>query len=224
MIVVLTCARDRSYAESTLRQIDECTRGRKVLLVDGVDILPPSGWVGVYHPRPVDLPQNKWTAWEAFKIADRAEEDLCFFEDDLEFCKNAPSFIEDFVVPDDLAFVTFFSPWIDPTWPIGLWRHHTHSYMMAQALKFSRRTVHELAACKEEAMSMQPGGFDEALHHIAVQHRWRYGIVNPGLVQHVGATSVVGNGPLTGMRVTRNFAGREFDANGLRRCPSEFFS
>ena len=101
-------------------------------------------------------------------------------------------------MPDDLAFVTFFSPWIDPTWPIGLWRHHAHSYTMAQALKFSRETVHALAACKESAMANAPGGFDEALHCVAVERRWRYGIMNPGLVQHVGETSVVGNGPLTG--------------------------
>lgn len=224
MIVVLTCERAPSYRDVTLQQIEECVRGRKTLLVDGTDPLPPPGWDIVYHPRPVAPPQNKWTAWEAFRIADRANEDLCFFEDDLVFSKNAPSFIEDFVVPDDLAFVTFFSPWIDPSWPIGLWRHHAHSYTMAQALKFSRRTVHALATCKEEAMVIAPGGFDEALHYIAVERRWRYGIVNPGLVQHVGAESVVGNGPLTGMRVTKNFAGRAFDANGLRRCPSEFFA
>jgi hypothetical protein len=224
VIVVLTCAREPSYAESTLRQIDESATGRRVLLVDGVDVLPPAGWTAMYHPRPCVPPQNKWTAWEAFKIADRVGEDLCFFEDDLEFSKNAPSFIEDFVVPDDLAFVTFFSPWIDRTWPIGLWRHHAHSYVMAQALKFSRQSVRELAACKEEAMSIAPGGFDEALHHAAITRRWRYGIVNPGLVQHVGSTSMVGNGPLQGMRVTKNFVGREFDANGLRRCPSEFFA
>ena len=210
--------------EATTLQIDESARGPKTLLVDGVDALPPAGWDVVYHPRPCAPPQNKWTAWEAFRISDRAGGDLCFFEDDLEFCKNAPSFIEDFAVPDDLAFVTFFSPWIDPTWPIGLWRHHAHSYTMGQALKFSRRTVRELAACKEEAMSIAPGGFDEALHHIAVERRWRYGIVNPGIVQHVGVESVVGNGPLTGIRVTKNFVGRKFDANGLRRYPAEFFS
>lgn len=224
MIVVLTCARSPSYADATLQQIETCVRGRKTLLVDGVDLLPPPGWEVVYHPRPVEPPQNKWTAWEAFRIADRANEDLCFFEDDLEFSKNAPSFIEDFPVPDDLAFVTFFSPWIDPTWPIGLWRHHAHSYTMAQALKFSRQTVRALVACKEEAMVIAPGGFDEALHHIATTRRWRYGIMNPGIVQHVGVESVVGNGPLTGMRATRNFAGREFNANGLRLYPPEFFS
>lgn len=224
MIVVLTCARTPSCAEATLQQIDECANGRKLLLVDGVDLISRPGWDTVCHPRPIVPPQNKWTAWEAFKIADRAGEDLCFFEDDLEFSKNAPIFIEDFVVPDDLAFVTFFSPWIDPTWPIGLWRHHAHSYTMAQALKFSRRTVRALAAYKEEAMAIGPGGFDEALHHIAVKHRWRYGIMNPGIVQHVGVASVVGNGPLQGMRVTKNFAGREFDANCLRLYPPEFFS
>lgn len=224
MIVVLTCARAQSCVDATLQQIDESARGKKVLLVDGLDSPPSPGWCVVYHPRPVVPPQNKWTAWEAFKIADRANEDLCFFEDDLEFSKNAPSFIEDFPVPNDLAFVTFFSPWIDPTWPIGLWRHHAHSYTMAQALKFSRETVRALAACKESAMANAPGGFDEALHCVAVERRWRYGIMNPGLVQHVGETSVVGNGPLTGIRVTKNFAGRAFDANGLRRCPSEFFS
>lgn len=224
MIVVLTCARAMSYADATLQQIDECVHGQKVLLVDGTEHAPRNGWNVVCRPRPVTPPQNKWTAWEAFTLAAEADEDLCFFEDDLEFCKNAPSFIEDFPVPDDLAFVTFYSPWVDPTWPIGVWRHHAHSYMMAQALKFSRRTVKALAACKEGAMAIAPGGVDEALHHVAVTNLWRYGLVIPGLVQHVGAESVVGNGPLTGMRVTRNFAGREFDANGLRRCPQEFFS
>lgn len=224
MIVVLTCPRTPSYLADTLQQIDESTHGRKTLLVDGVDCPSRAGWNIICHPRPVAPRQNKWTGWEAFEVATAADEDLCFFEDDLEFCKNAPSFIEDFAVPDDLAFVTFFSPWVDLTWPIGLWRHHAHSYTMAQALKFSRRTVRELVTCKEEAMSIAPGGIDEALHYVATERRWRYGIMNPGLVQHVGAESFVGNGPLRGIRVAKNFAGREFDANGLRRCPSEFFS
>lgn len=224
MIVVLTCAREPSYADATLQQIDECTRGQRVLLVDGIEHASREGWRVVCRPRPVVPPQNKWTAWEAFVLAAEADEDLCFFEDDLEFAKNAPSFIEDFPVPDDLAFVTFYSPWVDNTWPIGLWRHHAHSYTMAQSLKFPRRTVQTLVACRETAMTLAPGGVDEVLHYIATTNLWRYGIVNPGLVQHVGAESVVGNGPLVGMRRARNFTGREFDANGLRRCPREFFA
>lgn len=226
MIVVLTCERPTSYLDATLNQIDESARGHKTLLVDGQRFPPREGWSGVAHPRPVLSHQNKWTAWEAFRIAENASEDLCFFEDDLLFCKNAPSFIEDFVVPEDLAFVTFFSSWVDNTWPIGLWRHNAHSYMMAQALKFPLRTVRALVDYKADAMwaSFPKGGFDEVLNHTAIARSWKYGIFNPGLVQHVGAVSAVGNGALKGARVARNFAGAEFDADNLRRFPSEFWT
>jgi hypothetical protein len=217
MIVVLTCNREQPYVEETLRQIEESAKGRKVILVDGKSFPPREGWEIVCRPRPVIPPQNKWTAWEAFRLAAEAEEDLVFFEDDLEFCKNAPAFIESFPIPDDVGFTVFFSPWLTREQPLGLWRIHPHAYIMAQAMKFPLRTVKKLHEARrapiwDEARCF--GGFDEILRHIVISMGLRLGIFNPGLVQHVGAVSLVGNGDLQGMRVAKNYAGKDTDANG----------
>jgi hypothetical protein len=228
MIVVLTTNRPgSSYLEETCRQIESSARRSKVILVDGKESVTRNGWLSVAHARPVVPPQNKWTAWEAFRLAVEAKEDLVFFEDDLELCVNAASYIEDFPVPEDLAFVTFYSPWVEKAFPIGIVRVHAHSYVMAQALKFPLRTAEELWRYRFEPIWKEAsgvGGFDEILRYLAIKKTWRYGIFNPGIVQHVGANSVVGNGGLVGMRVARNYAGKDYDANGLRRCPPEFFS
>ena len=168
MIVVLTCLRIPSCAEATLQQIDECTHSKKLLLVDGVDLLPHAGWDIVCHPRPIVPPQNKWTAWEAFEIANRANEELVFFEDDLNSARMRRVSSKTFLYQMTLAFVTFFSPGSIPRGRIGLWRRpraQLHDGAGAQVLSTDRTGA---AAYKEEAMAIGPGGFDEALHHIAV--------------------------------------------------------
>ena len=174
----------------------------------------PPGWRVVEEPRPVIPPQNKHTAWKAFELAFAAKSDLCFFEDDLLLTKNAAARIARFRVPDDLAFVTFFSTWLTNRQPIGLWRIHAASYIMAQSLKFPLRTVEELLLVRQspEWHDMNQGGFDEALRKFAMARGWLYGIHNPNLVQHVGEASAVGNGRLSENRVTPNFAGVETDA------------
>ncbi len=220
MIVVLTCNnRGQSYVEETLCQIEENAKGRKVILVDGDSFPPREGWEIACQPRQVIPPQNKWTAWEAFKLAANAEEDLVFFEDDLEFCKNAPSFIESFKVPDDLGFVVFFSPWLTKDQPLGLWRIHPHAYIMAQAMKFPLRSVKKLLTARTAPIwqeVMNQGGFDEVLRHVAISMKMRFGIMNPGLVQHIGAVSLVGNGDLKGIRVAQNYGGKSLDACKLK--------
>jgi hypothetical protein len=236
MIVVLTCPRPgTSYVEATVKQIDESARGStRILLVDSTeDSDGPrhnesfAGWRVETRVRPLRSPQNKWVAWEAFHLAAAENEDLCFFEDDLEFSRNAPRYIENFSVPDDVAFVTFFSPWLERKLPIGLFRVHAHSYTMAQALKFPLRTVRQLVEERGRALGHEGqllGGFDEILRHIAIQRTWRYAAMHPGIVQHVGANSAVGNGGLVGNRIAHNYLGREFDAEALTLYPKEFFS
>lgn len=228
MIVVLTCCRPgTSYVEATIKQIDESAQGSRVLLVDGSFDGSFAGWRVEMRSRPVASPQNKWVAWEAFDLAAAANEDLCFFEDDLEFSHNAPRYIENFSVPNDVAFVTFFSTWLGPKQPLGLFRVHAHSYMMAQALKFPLRTVQQLVAERGVALGHEGqmlGGFDEILRHVAIRRGWRYAAVHPGIVQHVGGHSAVGNGKLSDNRIAHNYLGRAFDAAALSMYPSEFFS
>jgi len=224
MIVVLTSKRPegaRLYVSETIRQIDESAVGTKVLLTDGPlpdGFTPPDGWTVVRSDRPTKAPQNKWTAWSAFDLAAKAKEDLCFFEDDLEFSTGAPAFIEEFEVPSDVDVVTFFSPWITKEMPVGLWRINFHAYVMAQAMKFPLRTVLELQRAREEQIWKEGiliGGFDEILHFVGIRKNWRLGILNPGIVQHIGDVSAVGNGTLKGIRVARNYAGKESDARNL---------
>jgi len=224
MIVVLTSKRPEGapfYLGETLRQIDECAAGKRVVLTDGPlpdGFEPPDGWGVVRSDRPTRKPQNKWVAWSAFDVAAEAGEDLCFFEDDLEFSVGAPAFIERFEVPGDVDVITFFSPWMTKEMPNGLWRINFHAYIMAQAMKFPLRTVRELRRAREEPIwkeGIPLGGFDEILHLIGIRRNWKLGILNPGIVQHVGDVSVVGNGELKGIRVARNYAGRESDARNL---------
>lgn len=233
MIVVLTCRRpdgSNKYVRETVRQIDESAKGeRRILLSDGPlddDWRPPSDWEIVYKNRPVIQPQNKWVAWTAFEMAAEANEDLVFFEDDLEFSKNAPGFISKFKVPNDVEFIVFYTPWFTHEIPIGLWRIHAGCYMMAQAMKFSASTAKLLAAARYESIwqeAMALGGLDEILRHIASTNRWRYGIFHPGIVQHIGENSVVGNGPLRGMRSARNYAGKDLDPHDLRQAGLGYF-
>jgi len=231
LIVVLTCRRPgAAYATETIRQINESAPSseEKVLLSDGP---PPEGleappsWRVVEEPRPVIPPQNKHTAWKAFELAFAAKSDLCFFEDDLLLAKNAAARIARFHVPDDLAFVTFFSTWLTSRQPIGLWRIHAATYVMAQSLKFPLRTVGELLLARQspEWHNTKQGGFDEVLRRFAMARGWRYGIHNPNLVQHVGETSAVGNGRLSENRVTPNFAGAGTDALAFEGLQREFF-
>lgn len=231
MIVVLTCGRSgASYVEATVKQIDESARGPRVLLVDETldnSFVNRSDWRVERRTRPIVAPQNKWVAWEAFHLAADANEDLCFFEDDLEFARNAPKYIENFSVPDDLAFVTFFSTWLGPKQPLGLWRIHAHTYMMAQALKFPLRTVRHLVEERSGALwneGRMLGGFDEILRHVAIRCAWRYGVMHPGIVQHVGANSAVGNGELSDNRIAHNYTGCDFDADTLALYPKEYFT
>ena len=233
MIVVLTSRRPQgknAYVGETLRQIDEsASKERRVLLSDGPlddDFKVPVGWEVVFKQRPVIPPQNKWVAWTAFEMAAEANEDLVFFEDDLEFCKNAPGYIAKFKVPDDLNFIVFYTPWLTHEQPIGLWRIHAGSYVMAQAMKFPVRTCKELAATRNSELWTQGvmlGGLDEILRHIATEKRWRYGIFNPGIVQHIGENSVVGNGPLRGMRSAKNYAGKDLDPHDLMQASLGYF-
>ena len=232
MIVVLTCQREgASYVEETLNQIDASAPAgvTKIILSDGPP--PPEadrrpGWENVVSPRPIRQPQNKWSAWKAFELAFEAKEDLCFFEDDLLLAKNAAARICEFKVPDDLTFVTFFSPWLTKSQPLGLWRIHGASYIMAQSLKFPLRTCERLLGMRQSDEWLEASGaegFDGAVRWYCMKHHLLYGIHNPSLVQHVGAVSAVGNGPLKGCRVAENFVGVETDALVFGRNMPEYY-
>ena len=221
MIAVITCKRPSGvdYLASTLAQIDEAPRRfRRIVFSDRGSAAVPPGWENVVHsyvPPWKGKPENKWIALMAISEAARTGEDLCLFEDDIQFCPGAVAEIEGMRVPDDLAWVTFFSPWLGPgaTTPDGLWRSSVAStFVMAQALKIPARTCAALAAIRaDEARWPRYGvvGSDELLAAIGREERWRYGIVKPNLVQHIGADSAVGNGELRGIRVSPTFLGKD---------------
>ena len=98
---------------------------------------------------------------------------------------------------------------------------------MAQCMKFPLRSCIELTRARKESLWTEGsnlGGFDEILRYMAIQKHWKYGIINPGIVEHVGVISAVGNGNLSGMRVSKNYAGRDFDAMALAKFNAGYFT
>ncbi len=216
MIAVLTAPRlTTSYLARTLVGIDASARStNKVVICDGeVPVLPP-GWRAEPFIRPVPYPHNKWAAWRAFDLALEAGEDLTLFEDDLSLCKNAAAVIENYVVPDDIAFMLFYAPWSGPP---AIWRAHINAYVFAQCLRFPLRSLKTLCALRPQMEACRLGGSDECIKAVTMPLNWFWGVHKPGLVQHIGADSAVGNGLLRGTRISQDYPGDAFDALSLRR-------
>lgn len=226
MIAVLTTYPVRPYLSATLAAIDSSATEPRHLFVDVVcpvtddirqilDVAVAEHWEWSVHfcPRPPGKPHNKHAMWTIFNFfAERnTGEDLVFFEDDVVTTKNAALYIQRFKVPDDLAWVSFYAPWGGPDVPWGTLRAKAAMFNFCQALKFPAKIVNALALRAGEAGSSHFGGSDEVLNQIGRTEGWSYGVHFPGLVQHVGEISVVGNAPAPG-RTSKAFIGVYFDA------------
>ncbi len=216
MIAVLTAPRITSYLERTLAGIDASARStNKVVICDGEVPALPAGWRAEPFVRPVPHAHNKWACWRAFDLAVEAQEDLTLFEDDLSLCKNAALVIEDYAVPDDIAFMLFYAPW--STLPPAIWRAHINAYVYAQCLRIPLRSLKTLCELRPQMEACRLGGSDETIKAVTMPLNWYWGMHSPGLVQHIGADSAVGNGFLRGSRISRDYPGDSFDALSLRR-------
>lgn len=229
MIIVPTCPRPdgASYLEQTISDIDESARGRREILVDadsGEIDLSGSKFVEwrIRHLRSWSEPhpagENKWVVWQALRIAIQRNEDLILLQDDLHLARGAAVWMEDFPVPADLAWVSFYAPQGDALMVPSLARWHCQHFNYCQALKIPLRTLRALREPEivREMAVHRMGGDDETLRHFGDRFDWKFGVIYPGPVQHVGAVSAVGNGDLRSMsRYSRAFSGRDFDFRNL---------
>lgn len=220
MIAVVTAPREGvSYLEATLESIDSSARdANRIVFLDGDgDVALPSSWRLERAPKPANHPrQNKWTAWAAITRAAAMNEDLLFFEDDIKLCKNGSAHAESVRVPADVALVTFYAPFGDLTMQPGIWRGPMGQFGYAQALKFPARTCVELHRARQEMADGRFGTTDGMLREMGRRRSWHYGVHYPGIVQHRGATSLVGpGGKLVGHRVSHAYPGDQFDARSL---------
>jgi hypothetical protein len=110
---------------------------------------------------------------------------LTVLEDDIVLCRNAASYIRRFVVPEDRAFVSWFSG----REPGKLGFIEGNDLLGAQAITFPRRTIEVLMRRKrDEGLMEAPDRLISRLLKRA-QSDVTYAIASPSLVQHVGDVS-----------------------------------
>lgn len=154
-------------------------------------------------------------------------DDVLVLEDDLIFSDNAVRRMLTFPVPDDLAFVQFFSPHILPVAHMqpGLWRPPQHSSQFCQALKFPRRTLMKLDEWQSQREFHKFVESDMALNLFMERKQLRYGVHCPDLVQHVGESSATVPGSSvreTSGRISQCFGDETFDALRLYDLDGRF--
>lgn len=203
-LLVLTCARTRNgdadpwqYIKRTLPPIDaERVPGlRKGIVCDGPYEGPrPPGWdVYEFQRPPGNLRAgNKLPYWHLLRVGLDLGGDLLALEDDVSFARNAVRRMATFPIPDDLAWVQFFSPMVIRTFDTypGLWRPPAGSSSFLQAAKFPERTLQRLIEWQENAAEFSISqASDSALAIFAPLLGLSYGVHVPDLVQHVGELS-----------------------------------
>jgi hypothetical protein len=243
VICLLTTPRRPQFLAATLRALDGAgaREMRRLICVDGrlqdvlrLRVVPP-GWemqsIGTGD-------QGTQVAFHAALLASwRAggPEDLLFFEDDIQPCRNAVTALARIPVPDDLGFLSAFDhrnlmrtitePTLlrigaDDSQVQGGW-----GFWGNQALKIPGRALAHLVKQRTN-YTYAPGvselgrarslmyGSDVWLgaQAASADAPWkRYGLIAPSLFQHVGAMSAVGKHWRLEQRVAINWRG-DFDA------------
>jgi hypothetical protein len=230
-LLILTAARTRhenpwEYLTKTIEGVErEKLPISKGIVVDGDYTGPtlPTGWELYNYRRPAGLLQgNKWPYWHLLRVGRDLGCDVVALEDDLQFCKNAVRRMAIFPVPDDLAWVQFFSPMVFrhfDSYP-GLWRPPMGSSLFLQAAKYPARTLEQLISWEERELGFHMyAASDQALPLAAAFHGWNYGAHAPDLVQHVGgiseAQSHEGLNKLDTWRTSQMWGGENWDAMQL---------
>jgi hypothetical protein len=166
-------------------------------------------------------------------------EKLTFLEDDIVLCKNALTYMARVSMPEDVAFVTWFTYDYNYAWPpFEQSKRHPSSYstsmlavrssrffILTQACTFPRTTVDRLLTCPQIAENWSKAdGHDEmiswalgdalyATHFpILVQHT---GGLSSAVLYAQGKTQVENGDPQAGARTSPYFKGVDFDALSL---------
>jgi hypothetical protein len=133
------------------------------------------------------------SGWYALELASGHGQDLLLLEDDVIPATGAVREMFDYVVPEHLAFVSFFDAKKRPR-VAGLLELPCSRFLFAQALKIPLRTVRGVLSGKAPADYPDPPRhmFDWNFGRFAaVRSAASYGLVLPNLVEHRGDVSVV---------------------------------
>jgi len=157
--------------------------------------------------------------------------DLAFFEDDIKLCKNAVTKIVDYVVPKDLAFVSFFDFYTAAGAKKGLEKRPFPEKGViqsgVQAIKIPLSSLQLMWPDAEHAELILPhdGKSKQFGRLYALKYFFgilsplkQFGMFLPHLVQHVGEVSAVNGVGMKRMlaegkkRESANYAGDDADA------------
>lgn len=166
-------------------------------------------------------------------------EHVTLVEDDVEVCRGFLDYVPTVAVPDDVAFVSWFTYDYDWAWPrrpyqcadlAGLGRpvlasRTSRFFVLSQAVTLPRRTVDCVLRCPMVAEGWPTlDGADRMLSWALGDAR--YAVHFPILVQHAGGDNsavALARGPLpegaddpqAGDRKSPHYVGRDFDAGSL---------
>lgn len=210
MIAILTTDRPGvSYLAQTIADVDSSATGARVVISDAGNPDVPAHWETCWFRKPAPSApgrnENKWSTWRAFELAALYGEDLVVLEDDIRLCHRAAERMDRFVMPSDLAFVSFFA---NHGGPPGLARWRPHAFQLAQAVKYSLATCRTLLSLRGEITGGDRTG-EAHVARIAAELGWMFGIYHPSLVQHVGAVSSIGSG----FNTSPSWRGLDWDAH-----------
>jgi hypothetical protein len=252
VLLVLAAPRPRTTLGKTLESLraagSDSWPGPKILLSDcPVDHFPGIIDHRQWHVFGTPAPLGSARAYaRAFRVALAVDPDLnhlTILEDDVELCSNALTYMSRVEVPDDVAFVTWFT--YDYDWRPGphapvkpspaerardenrgiLAARPSRFFILTQAVTFPRRTADNLLECPMfGAEWTEKDGHDLMIGHALGDAK--YAAHFPVLVQHTGGLSSAvklarkeppKHDAQEGARTSPHYVGPDFDAITLLR-------
>jgi hypothetical protein len=215
IVLVTTCQRPgSSYVETLLASIDASGwRGRRLLVADG-PYATSSGWQVAESPTRLGQMRTYWRALRlGIEEARRFGTDrITIFEDDVEICNNALSYMERARFPDSLDFMTWFDGHVVPPGSQqGVYPVPAQYFFCLQGVTWRRSTAERLLAAPQAQSWPEPHRGDILIARILAGRT--YGVHVPNLVQHRGDVSLCNPGQgLVGVRTAANYPGAQLDA------------
>lgn len=227
---VLTCPKRGQYLAQTIASLE---RGgadavdERVIFVDGpadhIDggCFPEWDVVSVSPGAPrgarLAMTEVMRLAWHA------GVELLCYFEDDVQICRNAIPAMLEIGVPEPLGLVSYCDLYWHPVKPLELtvfpgcprdYPVADGGFVGCQALAIPRRTLDTFVTWTVPSwLERDPNNCDGTIGCIASQ----YGILD-SLANHVGQTSAIFPGrTYQNFRAVRGWRGEDFDADEVGR-------
>jgi hypothetical protein len=237
-VVIVQSARrpdSRSLAntlDSLRSQDDYLWRGLKLLSLDGIDALPPTGWFQISNPAPAA--GSAISLIRSLRVAlalDPKLEAVTIIEDDVAFCRNFLPYLSSIELPSDAAFVTWYTHPYDysykPNRPqtihpseskTSLWAFRpSRFFILSQCCTLPRHTVDRLLDCPHVTENWHKRNGRDELIAWALGDAF-YATHFPLLTQHTGGLNSAVLSPAEqteGSRSSPFFVGEQFDALSL---------